>query len=538
MVRETELFFEEVLKNDLSLTNFVASDFTMLNGRLAKHYGIPGVDGLGVPQGDAAAGQPSRRRPDDGERAEGDGQRHQHVAGRCAGPGCWTASWARRRPDRPRTCRPSSRTSAAPPPSASSWPSIGRSPPARPAMPRSIRPASPWRASTSSAAGAKTTAPAADGKPVIVDGRRMPYLKGPKVDPADVMPDGQRFQQHRRVQATAAERQGPARPRPDREAADLRHRRTPQAGRQSRRSRRSSARSATRITACGRWFTRSSRASCFRTSDGLRPSQRGASHEPDPPSLSSGPPACRWPFPVLDALAPTRALGAAAGPPRRMVCICTPLGLHPPHFFPEKAGKDYELSPYLDVLKDFRNDFTVMSGLSHPDVGSSHDSLYSFLTAAPHPELRAGFRNTISLDQFAAEHIGGETRFPSLSLSGEGFGLSWTRSGALVPADCWPSSRVRPAVPRGPARRGAGPGPPLAGRPEHPRHGPRPGPEAAAGLGAERPREARRVLHQRPRAGAAPGPGRGMGQEAQAQGGRQTAPEHHQPGRPRRPRPG
>jgi len=45
MVRETELFFAEILKNDLSLTNFVASDFSMLNGRLAKHYGIPGVDG-------------------------------------------------------------------------------------------------------------------------------------------------------------------------------------------------------------------------------------------------------------------------------------------------------------------------------------------------------------------------------------------------------------------------------------------------------------------------------------------------------------
>ncbi len=45
MIRETELFFEEVLKNDLSLTNFIDSDFTMLNGRLAKHYGIPGVEG-------------------------------------------------------------------------------------------------------------------------------------------------------------------------------------------------------------------------------------------------------------------------------------------------------------------------------------------------------------------------------------------------------------------------------------------------------------------------------------------------------------
>jgi hypothetical protein len=45
MVKEAYLFFDEVLKNDLSLTNFVHSDFTMLNGRLARHYGIPGVSG-------------------------------------------------------------------------------------------------------------------------------------------------------------------------------------------------------------------------------------------------------------------------------------------------------------------------------------------------------------------------------------------------------------------------------------------------------------------------------------------------------------
>ena len=102
------------------------------------------------------------------------------------------------------------------------------------------------------------------------------------------------------------------------------------------------------------------------------------------------------------------AKAAPAKPPRRMVCICAPLGFHPPYFFPQKSGKEYEPTPYLDVVKDFRNDFTVISGLSHPDVGPSHDSIFSFLTAAPHPELRAGFRNTISLDQFAADHIGDE----------------------------------------------------------------------------------------------------------------------------------
>jgi len=45
MIRETESFFDELLKDDLSVSNFVASDFTMLNGRLARHYGIAGPDG-------------------------------------------------------------------------------------------------------------------------------------------------------------------------------------------------------------------------------------------------------------------------------------------------------------------------------------------------------------------------------------------------------------------------------------------------------------------------------------------------------------
>jgi len=114
-------------------------------------------------------------------------------------------------------------------------------------------------------------------------------------------------------------------------------------------------------------------------------------------------------LPMLDCF---QARGLAAGakkPIRRMVCICTPLGLHAPYFFPEQTGKNYTASPYLEELKEFREDYSVISGLSHPDVGASHDSIYSFLTAAPHPEIRGGFRNSISLDQFAAEKIGGQT---------------------------------------------------------------------------------------------------------------------------------
>lgn len=144
-------------------------------------------------------------------------------------------------------------------------------------------------------------------------------------------------------------------------------------------------------------------------------------------------------LPWLDAfaLAPPKTKHQT---PRRMVCICTPLGLHPPFFFPEKPGKDYEITPYLEVLKDFRSDFTVVSGLAHAGMspGFAHQASASFLTGAQGAG-RPGFKNAISLDQFAAEHIGGQTRFPSLALSGEGSGLSWTRTGALVPAATSPS---------------------------------------------------------------------------------------------------
>src|ERR1051325_2728602 len=45
MPRETELYFEEILKQDRSLLEFVDSDWSILNERLAQHYGIAGVIG-------------------------------------------------------------------------------------------------------------------------------------------------------------------------------------------------------------------------------------------------------------------------------------------------------------------------------------------------------------------------------------------------------------------------------------------------------------------------------------------------------------
>lgn len=127
-----------------------------------------------------------------------------------------------------------------------------------------------------------------------------------------------------------------------------------------------------------------------------------------------------------------------ATPPRRIFAICNNLGLLGDSFFPKTPGRDYELTPYLSHLKPYRDDLTVFSGVSLPDVDGSHNSEVCFLTGAPHPS-NGGFRNTISLDQYLAEHVGVETRFPSLTLGvnvvKSKASLSWTGSGVMIPCE-------------------------------------------------------------------------------------------------------
>ena len=91
-------------------------------------------------------------------------------------------------------------------------------------------------------------------------------------------------------------------------------------------------------------------------------------------------------LPLLNVMAPvTSRAQAAGGVPRRMFGICNNLGLLPGEFFPSSAGRDYTPSPYLKIIDDYRKDFTVFSGVSHPNVDGGHPSDVSFLTAAPHP---------------------------------------------------------------------------------------------------------------------------------------------------------
>ena len=138
------------------------------------------------------------------------------------------------------------------------------------------------------------------------------------------------------------------------------------------------------------------------------------------------------------ALLALPSIGRAAEklPPKRLFAIHVPLGMMPQFFFP-KAGETS--SPYLDLLADQRPHFTTFHGLSHPDVNGNHHAGQCFLSGAPHPG-QPTFRNSLSLDQLAAEKLGLDTRFPSLAVSvskGEHYGdsIAISRAGVMLPAE-------------------------------------------------------------------------------------------------------
>lgn len=141
-------------------------------------------------------------------------------------------------------------------------------------------------------------------------------------------------------------------------------------------------------------------------------------------------------LPLLDAMRPAFAAERGADVPRRMVAIQTNLGILPNYFWPEGQGNDYRPSHYLEILREFRRDLTVFRGVSHPGVDGGHANEKSFLTAAPHP-ASGTFRNSISLDQVAAERLGDKTRIPAL-VTHVGIAMksnSYTRGGVAIPPE-------------------------------------------------------------------------------------------------------
>jgi hypothetical protein len=124
-----------------------------------------------------------------------------------------------------------------------------------------------------------------------------------------------------------------------------------------------------------------------------------------------------------------------------MVCIMTNTGLLPENFWPKETGKTFEPSRYLAHLEQVRGRYSVMNGLSHPDNSGGHVVEKSFLTGARFPSS-AVFKNSISVDQLAAESLGHHTRFPFLALgvNGQHDGLlSVSRDGVFIPPELSPA---------------------------------------------------------------------------------------------------
>ncbi len=149
-------------------------------------------------------------------------------------------------------------------------------------------------------------------------------------------------------------------------------------------------------------------------------------------------------LPWLESMTPAFGHAATAGP-RRMVNICNTLGLYREAWFPKTSGAGYETTEYLSLLEKHRQNFTLFTGFSHEDQSGRqpHNSEVTFLTAARRPGLD-GFRNTISMDQVAASHLGYTTRFPSVVLgTASPQSQSYTRSGAMVTAETSPENLFR-----------------------------------------------------------------------------------------------
>lgn len=157
-------------------------------------------------------------------------------------------------------------------------------------------------------------------------------------------------------------------------------------------------------------------------------------------------------LPMLDAMAPRAfaapstftALEKSIGPQPRLVCCYIPNGVNIMEWVPKDSGRNYTLSPTLQVLQRHREEFTVITGLGHPHSTGGHSGADTWLTGA---NLKAvpgsDYSNTVSIDQVVAEKHGRQVRIPSLQLSdmsgtggaGHSHTLSFDVTGTPLPAE-------------------------------------------------------------------------------------------------------
>lgn len=114
-------------------------------------------------------------------------------------------------------------------------------------------------------------------------------------------------------------------------------------------------------------------------------------------------------------------------------------------WFPHGNGRKFEFTKCFEPLVPLKEDFTVLSGFSHPPgrIVHGHNNADQFLTGAATGGGDMDYKNTISIDQLYANKVGDETRFASLVMSTDGgtgtargaHTISYNQNGRAIPAE-------------------------------------------------------------------------------------------------------
>ncbi len=130
-------------------------------------------------------------------------------------------------------------------------------------------------------------------------------------------------------------------------------------------------------------------------------------------------------LPMLDAMVPAFAHGAATKPAKRLATVYLPNGIMMDKWTPATEGAGFALTPILEPLAPFRDQMLVISGLAHKtgralageNTGDHARAGATYLTGV-HPRKTEGADTEagISMDQIVAQELGKETQLASLEL--------------------------------------------------------------------------------------------------------------------------
>ena len=159
-------------------------------------------------------------------------------------------------------------------------------------------------------------------------------------------------------------------------------------------------------------------------------------------------------LPWFESLLSSAQSAEQPAPRKRLACFYMPDGVPMPlandpayqdwSWFPHGSGTKFTFTKCLEPLEPLRQDLTIVSGLSHPSARNihGHSNADQFLTGAATGPA-GDYKNSISLDQVFAAHVGDQTRFASLVMSTDGgtgtprgaHTMSFNSSGRAIPAE-------------------------------------------------------------------------------------------------------